>query len=83
MKKKLSLVVAGLMALTLAPVNSAFAAEENFSAVQIVENNEGSATFRATFKLKDADVKKQEQSESDYWVMMLSLPMLQESLKLK
>ena len=58
MKKKLSLVVAGLMALTLAPVNSAFAAEENFSAVQIVENNEGDATFRATFKLKDADVKK-------------------------
>ena len=58
MKKKLSLVVAGLMALTLAPVNSAFAAEENFSSVQIVENNEGTATFRATFKLKDADVKK-------------------------
>lgn len=59
MKKKLSLVVAGLMALTLAPVNSAFAADDNYSSVQIVENSEnGTATFRATFELKGSDVKK-------------------------
>lgn len=55
MKKKLSLVVAGLMALTLAPVNSAFALEENYSSAQIVEDNDGTATFQAIFNVKPED----------------------------
>lgn len=58
MKKKLSLVVAGLMALTLAPVNSAFALDANYSSTQIVEDSDGTATFKATFEVEDTDVIK-------------------------
>ena len=58
MKKKLSLVVAGLMALTLAPVNSAFALDGKYSSVQLVENNDDYATFKATFTLEDSDVPR-------------------------
>lgn len=58
MKKKLSLAVAGLMALTLAPVNSAFALDAHYSSVQIVEDSDGEATFQATFKVEDVDVTK-------------------------
>ena len=57
MKKKLSLAVAGLMALTLAPVNSAFAYEDHYSSPQIVENSEdGTATFQAIIDVKPEDV---------------------------
>lgn len=55
MKKKLSLVVAGLMALTLAPVNSAFALDEDYSSVQIVEESDGTATFQAIFTVEPVD----------------------------
>ena len=55
MKKKLSLAVAGLMALTLAPVNSAFALDEDYSSVQIVEESDGTATFQAIFTVEPVD----------------------------
>lgn len=58
MKKKLSLAVAGLMALTLAPVNSAFALKEDYSTVQILEESDGEATFQAIFEVQDVDVTK-------------------------
>jgi len=56
MKKKLSLAVAGLMALTLAPVNSAFALKTESSAVVSVEDESGEARFSAVFEIEDADV---------------------------
>ena len=55
MKKKLSLAVAGLMALTLAPVNSAFALKTESSAVVSVEDENGEARFSAVFEIEDAD----------------------------
>ena len=45
------------MALTLAPVNSAFAYEDHYSSPQIVENSEdGTATFQAIIDVKPEDV---------------------------
>lgn len=56
MKKKLSLAVAGLMALTLAPVNSAFALKTESSAVVSVEDeNETNVGFSAIFEIEEAD----------------------------
>ncbi len=54
MKKRLSLLVAVLMVLTLVPA-SAFALDEKYSSVQIVEDNDGEANFKATFKVESVD----------------------------
>ncbi|MGP1406589.1 copper amine oxidase N-terminal domain-containing protein [Filifactor alocis] len=75
MKKKLSLVVAGLMALTLAPVNSAFALKTESSAVVSVEDENGEARFSAVFEIEDADTAIVDNGE-------ISVQLLGEDVKL-
>lgn len=72
MKKRLSLLVAVLMVLTLVPA-SAFALDEKYSSVQIVEDSDGSANFKATFKVEKLIPQQPEQSVSNCWGMMLNL----------
>lgn len=55
MKKRLSLLVAVLMMLTLVPA-SAFAVEAKYSSVVSVDDSEGTATFSATFKIEENDL---------------------------
>ncbi|MFC4803822.1 copper amine oxidase N-terminal domain-containing protein [Filifactor villosus] len=55
MKKRLSLLVAVLMMLTLVPA-SAFAVEAKYSSVVSVDDSEGTATFSATFKIEENDI---------------------------
>ena len=55
MKKKLSLAVAGLMVLTLAPVNT-FALKTEYSSIANVEENDGKATFSGEFEFQAVDV---------------------------
>lgn len=76
MKKKLSLAVAGLMALTLAPVNSAFALKTESNAVVSVEDENGEARFSAVFEIEDADTAIVDNGE-------ISVQLLGEDVELK